>query len=166
MCISLSIGYFCCLYPMPTNNYNKLTNMIGKHFDTSASPAGRWLHYKILATEPGLVEASIFIRDEMTNPSNQLHGGMFALIADELCGLAYYSLGLDTFYTTLNLHLNYLYSANAGSTLFIKAQVIRSGKKIGHVSCEMYDEENKLLATASTNLVNTNKEIFQLTPTD
>lgn len=142
--------------------FDRLKQYEGKLFDQSLSAAGRWLGYSIVKVEPGEIEVSVPVRDEMTNPSKQLHGGMMAMIMDEICGVAFYSLGSKTYYTTINLVIDYLYSAPVGEIVTAKAKVQRKGKKIGNISCEVYDSNNVCLARATTNLANTEKAIFDL----
>jgi len=150
---------------MANNNYENLKTFEGRHFTETMSKAGRWLNYKLLQVDPGYIEASIIVRDELTNPSGQLHGGMIGMIADELCGLSFYSLGHDTFYTTVNLHIDYLFAAPAGIELTIKAKVLRAGKRMANVECFIYDPEERIIAHATTNLMNTGAGIFNLTMT-
>jgi uncharacterized protein (TIGR00369 family) len=148
---------------MKNNNFENLKKFEGHYFTESLSSAGRWLQYKLLLVEPGYIEASILVRDELTNPSKQLHGGMISLISDELCGLSFYSLGYNTFYTTVSLNVNFLYSASLGSTVMVKAKVMRSGKRMANVECHFYDEKNQILAHATSNLMNSGTKIFNLT---
>ncbi|MBL7765575.1 MAG: PaaI family thioesterase [Chitinophagaceae bacterium] len=147
---------------MENNIYNQLKLLIGKPFKHSESMAGRWLEYTLLSVEPGELEATLVVRKEMTNPNHMLHGGMIAMISDELCGLAFYSLGYTHYYTTVNLSVDYLYSAPEGSTIRAKASVMRSGKKIANIECYIYDADNRIISHAKSNLVNTEKEAFGL----
>ncbi len=148
---------------MENEHYKKIKALEGQYFTDTLSKAGRWLHYKILRVEEGYLEASIHVREEFTNPSENLHGGMIAMIADELLGLSFYTLGKDTFYTTVNLHVDYLYAVPSGSLLTIKSRVVRSGKRMANVECHMYDPQDNLIAHATTNLLNTGNKIFNLT---
>lgn len=148
---------------MQNHLYEQLKKLEGEYFRYSLSMAGRWLNYRLLKVAPGSIEASVEVREEMTNPVKMLHGGMIAMICDELCGLAFYSLGTSTFYTTVNLSVDYLYSAPMGSTVVCKSSVVRSGKKIANTECFIYAEDGTLIAHAKSNLVNTDKEIFNLT---
>lgn len=143
--------------------FEELKKLEGEYFRYSLSMAGRWLNYRLVKVDPGQVTASVEVREEMTNPVKMLHGGMIAMICDELCGLAFYSLGGLTFYTTVNLSVDYLYSAPLGSTVRVEARVVRNGKKIANTECFLYDEQDRLIAHAKSNLVNTDKEIFNLT---
>lgn len=147
---------------MKNQIHYKLKQFEGQFFTNSNSKAGRWLNYKLLKVEEGIIEASILVREEMTNPSNMLHGGMIAMIMDELCGLAFYSLGGESYYTTVNLTIDYLYSAPVNTTVIAKSRVMRSGKKIANVECYIYDADNNIIAHAKTNLVNTEKKVFEL----
>lgn len=148
---------------MSNQIYQQLKKLEGEYFTYSLSMAGRWLNYKLIYVGIGEIEATIEVRTEMTNPNQMLHGGMIAMICDELCGLAFYSTGCQTFYTTVNLAVDYLYSAPIGSTVIAKSRVIRSGKKIANTECYIYDQNGNIIAHAKSNLVNTDKEIFDLT---
>ena len=140
----------------------KLKQFEGKFFTNTQSEAGKWLNYKLLKVEEGEIEASFLVRPEMCNPSGMLHGGMIGMIMDEMCGLAFFTLGNLYFYTTVNLSIDYLYSAPKNSTVIAKSKVIRSGKKIANTQCTIFDEQNNIIAIATSNLVNTGKEIFPL----
>ncbi len=143
--------------------YHQLKLLEGQYFSYSLSMAGRWLNYKLEKVEPGYIEASIEVREEMTNPVKNIHGGIIALLCDEIAGLAFYSQGKQHFYTTVNLAVDYLYSASIGSKVTAIGRVMRSGKKIANVECHVYDEQKQLIAHAKSNLVNTEKDIFDLT---
>lgn len=149
---------------MKNQIYYQLKQFEGQYFTNTNSKAGKWLHYKLLHVEPGTIEASVLVREDMTNPNNMLHGGMIAMIMDEICGLSFYSLGYENYYTTVNLTIDYLYSAVVNSTVTAKGKVLRSGKKIANVECYIYDEMNNIIAHAKSNLVNTEKKVFKLSP--
>ena len=140
----------------------QLKQLEGKHFTQSHSKAGKWLNYKIIRVEAGEIEVSIEVREEMTNPVKMLHGGMAAMICDEICGLAFYSTSAETIYTTVNLSIDYLYSAPIGSTVFAIGKVIRKGKKIANIECTIYDENRTIIVHATSNLLNTEKEVFEI----
>jgi acyl-coenzyme A thioesterase 13 len=144
---------------------NRLKLYEGEYFTQSKSAAGKWLNYKLLEVNDTRLKASLIVREEMTNPSKQLHGGIYALICDELCGLAFYNMGYPTFYTTVNLHVDYLRSAILGEEIIASAKVIRAGKRIAYVTCDLYNTLNEHLAHATTNLINTNKAVFELDAT-
>lgn len=136
---------------------SELKKYEGQYFTASNSNAGKWLHYKIISVEQGILKTELTIRNDMINPVGNIHGGVMALYIDEMCGLAFVTLGLPTYYTTLNLSIDYLYSAALHETIHAKATVLRSGKRVGNIECSVYNEHNTLLAHATTNLVNTDK---------
>jgi uncharacterized domain 1 len=120
------------------------------------------LNYKLEKVEVGCITISLVVRPDMTNPNGTLHGGMYAMIFDEILGLTFYSLGHPHYYTTVNLIVDYLYAVPEGSTVTVTAQVLRHGKRIANVEGHMYDEDGVLVAHATTNLVNTQKEVFKM----
>lgn len=137
----------------------ELKKHIGKPYQNIRSAAGGHLQYVIKKIAVGKVEIDLEIRDILTNPSKQLHGGMMAMLIDEAAGLAFYTQGVRTIYTTLNLNIDYLHSALLGETITAKASVIKTGKKIANVHCEVINKAGSVLAFGTTNLANTSKEI-------
>jgi uncharacterized protein (TIGR00369 family) len=140
----------------------ELLKLKGTYFNNTQSKAGEWLHYKIEEIVQGEVTVSMLVRPEMCNPVHQIHGGMMAMLIDEICGLCFLTMDKTEYYTTVNLHVDYLYSANVNTTITARAFVIRTGKKIGNVQCMVYDDKQVLLANATTNLLNTGKSVFEL----
>ncbi|HPI55492.1 MAG TPA: PaaI family thioesterase, partial [Chitinophagaceae bacterium] len=72
-------------------------------------------------------------------------------------------VGQAHFYTTVNLSIDYLYSAPMGTTVKAVGRVVRWGKKIANTECYIYDEEGRIISHATSNLVNTGKEVFEIT---
>lgn len=147
---------------MKNEIHYQLKQFEGKYFTDSNSKAGRWLRYKLVEVEAGSITASVKVRENMTNPNGMLHGGMIAMIMDELCGLAFYSTGNPYYYTTVNISIDYLFSAPLHSTVIAKSKVMRSGKKIANTECFLYDDQGRIIAHGKSNLVNTGKKVFVL----
>lgn len=133
----------------------KLKQHVGKQMSVSPSEAGNWLAFTLDHIEKGTATISLTIRPEMTNPYKHIHGGMMALVIDESIGWAVLSLELDTNFTTLNLNVDFLYAIKSGERLKAKSNIVRAGKKIINVECFVYDMQERLLAKASSNLINT-----------
>lgn len=140
----------------------RLKKLEGQYFKNTNSQAGEWLHYKLEHIDEGKVTASILVRPDMLNPKGNIHGGMLAMICDELCGLAFFTTGQSDYYTTVNLTIDFLYGVSNGETIIAQSKVWRSGKRIANVECILYDKENRIVAHAKSNLVNTNKKTFEL----
>ncbi len=133
----------------------KMRAMISNPELVVASPVGKWLKAKIYSIDSGSIRAKVVIRKEMTNPVGKLHGGVIALIADEAIGGAVLSTGVDMFYVTVNLSIDYLQGADLGDELTIHGKVIRKGTKIINGECYIYNNENVIIAKATSNLVAT-----------
>lgn len=141
---------------------DRLKHLEGNFFTHTRSQAGKWLNYKLTKVTEGEVEVELQVREEMTNPNGMLHGGMIGMICDEMCGLAFYTMGKATFYTTVNLSIDFLYGAHMHSYVRCVARVIRSGKKIANTECIIYNEDGEVIAKACSNLLNTDKPVFDL----
>jgi acyl-coenzyme A thioesterase 13 len=89
-----------------------LISYLGKPFTASNSAAGHWLQYTLHAVDAGSIALKLKVRPELTNPWQQLHGGVYALIMDETLGLAFATASMGAYYTTINLNVEHLYSAN------------------------------------------------------
>lgn len=125
----------------------------GKLVEGSRSPAGNWLQFTLEHIEKGKAVISLEVKKDMTNPYGNIHGGMMALVMDEVIGWAVVSLDTANHYTSLNLNVDFLYAIKRGERLTATAEVIRAGKKIIHVECRVYDMEQRLLGKATSNLI-------------
>jgi uncharacterized protein (TIGR00369 family) len=84
------------------------------------------------------------------NPMGTLHGGILCDIADAAMGIAYASnLEDGESFTTLELKINFLkpvWNARLRAT----GRVIKQGRTVGMVECDITDEEGKLVARATS----------------
>ncbi len=147
---------------MNEDTIKKLKNLESQYFTNTNSQAGKWLNYKLLKAEAGEITISVLVRNDMTNPNGHIHGGMIAMICDEVCGLSFFSMGYETYYTTANIIVDFLYGAPEGTVLKAKGKVLRAGKRVANVECYIYDEQNNIIAHATSNLINTEKKVFNL----
>ena len=140
-----------------------LKQHIGSKMSKGLSPFGKWIDGKLVEAEEGNVKIEIEVREEMCNPISNIHGGAIAGIIDEIMGIAVFSLGRENFYSTVNLSINYFATCNEGQKIIVSSKVIKPGKNIINVECEIWDEqESKLLAKGSSNLFKSSKEFSQL----
>ncbi len=126
---------------------------LGKLVTGSRSPAGNWMVFTLEAIDKGIATISLEVKHDMTNPYGNIHGGMMALVMDEVIGWAVVSLDTNNHYTSLNLNVDFLYAIKQGDRLQATAEVIRAGKKIIHVECRVYDMAKRLLGKATSNLI-------------
>lgn len=155
--IPISILQYCfTLHPLiQFLTKMKLKQYLGKQMTGSPSEAGNWLAFTLDHIEKGTATISLTVRPEMTNPYKNIHGGMMALVIDESVGWAVLSLESPINYTTFSLNVDFLYAIKMGERLKAVSRVIRAGKKIINVECLVYDMQERLLARASSNLINT-----------
>lgn len=133
---------------------------IGKNAaDISPSPLGRWLNGKLIAAEEGSVEVEFVVREEMTNPAKILHGGTIASMLDDVMGMTVFMLGRESFYTTVNLSIDYLLPAKIGDTIVAKSKIIRAGKTVINIECAIYNTDQKIVAKCTSNMVVTGVKI-------
>jgi uncharacterized protein (TIGR00369 family) len=126
---------------------------IGQELTDSPSPLSRWLRGTLVRAEEGELAVRFTVREEMTNPMGVLHGGMVSAIIDDVIGVTVFSLHHAFFYTTVNLNIDFLSSARAGSTVTAQSRIVRQGRNIIHAECQLLGEEGKLLAKGASNLL-------------
>lgn len=127
-----------------------------------ASGVTRWLGGELKEILPGKLVAEFVVREDMTNPLRTLHGGIAALIMDEMMGMMVYLLGNPYAHTSVNLNCDFLHYAPVGTKLIATATVIRKGKNIIHCESEIRNDEGKIIAKSSSNLVITSVPIKDL----
>lgn len=84
------------------------------------------------------------------NPMGTLHGGVLCDLADLAMGAAYAStLAEGESFTTLELKINFLKPV-WNAHLRAVGHVVRRGRTVGMVECDVTDEEGNLVARASS----------------
>lgn len=126
---------------------------IGKTFDDAPSAVTRWLGGILKQVEEGEVVAEYTVRDDMTNPMKTLHGGVAAMIMDDLMGAMVYLLGNPHAHTSVNLNCDFLNPAPVGTKLTATANVIRKGKNIVHCESVIVNEQGRIIAKSASNLI-------------
>ena len=143
---------------MKTNENEVLTKLkahLGKDLSDSPSPFGAWLNGIVRKAELGALEIEFIVRKEMTNTAHIMHGGSIAAIMDDTMGMTVASLGHETFFTTVNLSIDYLSSAKEGDVILAKTKINREGRHIVNIECEIVTPEGKLLSKGMSNLFKT-----------
>ena len=84
------------------------------------------------------------------NPMGTLHGGVLCDIADAAMGMAYAStLGEGETFTTIELKINFLKPVWTGK-LVATGRVVKGGRTVGLVECDLTDAEGVLVARATS----------------
>lgn len=105
-------------------------------------------HLTVIDTGEAVVELETDERH--FNPMGTVHGGILCDIADAAMGVAFATLmGAGETYTTVELKINYLKPVFR-SKLTARGRVVRKGRTIGLVECDITDERGSLVARASS----------------
>lgn len=119
--------------------------------DEPPPPVGRFLGMRL--TEVGDGEAVFELdadAEKHGNPMGTVHGGIICDLADGAMGAAYASrLGEGESFTTLELKVNFLKPVRRG-LLVARGRVVKAGRTVGLVECDVLDESGSLVARASS----------------
>jgi uncharacterized protein (TIGR00369 family) len=113
-------------------------------------PVAELIGFKFVEAEPGRVVMEMQAGSQHANPMGTLHGGILCDIADATMGMAYATtLAPGESFTTLELKINYL-KPIWNAKLRAVGRVVRRGKTIGLTECDVFDEDDDLVARASS----------------
>jgi acyl-coenzyme A thioesterase 13 len=127
----------------------------GTEIKDSPSCYMNWLRPVVISAEPGELVFSYIVRKDMTNHVGMLHGGVIAGIIDDLIGATVYTLGLKENYTTINNSIDYFAPAKEGSLIIAKTAIVKRGKTIINLACEIsLSEKKRLIAKGYSNMLN------------
>ena len=114
----------------------------------SEVPYNKLLGMELLEMRVGEAILRLKMRDELRQPHGLLHGGATASLIDTAMAFAVVSmLGEAEKASTVDLTIHYLRPMTSGE-IICTAKVLRGGKKLLTVSAEVYNEEEKQIATA------------------
>ena len=113
-------------------------------------PIARLIGFAVTAVESGRVVVELTADERHANPMGTLHGGVLCDLADAAMGMAYASrLGEGESFTTLELKINFLKPVWR-ARLRAVGTVIKMGRTVGLVECEIFDEKPVLVAKVSS----------------
>jgi uncharacterized protein (TIGR00369 family) len=113
-------------------------------------PVAQLIGFRLTAIEPGRATVELTADERHWNPMGTLHGGILCDIADAAMGIAYAStLGEGELFTTLEMKINFLKPVwNAKLTAV--GHIVKQGRTVGLVECDVSDEKGSLVARASS----------------
>jgi uncharacterized protein (TIGR00369 family) len=118
----------------------------------SRIPFYKTLGLELLEIGEGRASFEITISQELTQ-NGMIHGGVIASLIDSSCACAALSLIYpDGYITTIDLQVEFLKPVSKG-TLLGKAKCIKAGKNIFFCKAKVWDEENNLIGTGSSQLL-------------
>jgi uncharacterized protein (TIGR00369 family) len=113
-------------------------------------PVGSLIGFVPNKGQDGKSVVTIETGPQHANPMGTLHGGILCDIADAAMGLAFAStLSEGESFTTLELKINF-FRPVWQAQLHAEGTVIRRGGTVGYVECHVTDEQQRLVAKASS----------------
>ena len=113
-------------------------------------PVARLVGFRVVEVEPGRALFEMEAGPQHANPMGTAHGGILCDLADAAMGIAYAStLGEGESFTTLELKINFLKPV-WNARLRAEGRVVKRGRTVGLVECDVVDETGSLVARASS----------------
>ena len=118
--------------------------------DAPDPPVARLVGFRLVSVAPGRAVFEMEAGPQHANPMGTLHGGILCDIADAAMGIAYAStLEEGESFTTLELKINFLKPVWK-ARLRAEGHLVKRGKTVGLVECDIMDESGSLVARASS----------------
>src|SRR5246500_4540904 len=107
-------------------------------------PGSELIGFEVAEASEGRVVVVLEAGTRHFNPMGTVHGGILCDVADAAMGIAYAStLGEGETFTTLELKINYLKPVWQ-ARLRAEGRVVKGGKTVGLVECDITDETGSL----------------------
>jgi uncharacterized protein (TIGR00369 family) len=108
---------------------------------------------KILSFTAGRSITLVFpIREDQTNPIGTLQGGILASFFDDAFGTLSFAT-IKRPCVTIDIMVNFVRPVKAGESVMIRAEFKSRARKLLWLSAEAFNEKEKLIATATSNLM-------------
>ena len=117
---------------------------------TNDVPIARLIGFETKEIGDGRAVVTLAAGPQHANPMGTLHGGVLCDIADAAMGMAFAStLAPDESFTTVELKINF-FRPVWEAHLKAEGRVVRRGRNLGYVECNITDEGGRLIAKASS----------------
>jgi uncharacterized protein (TIGR00369 family) len=118
------------------------------------APYFQLLGMRLIAVTDGSATLEMPVSANHYNPNNVAHGGAISSLADSAMGMAVFSTcAAGESFTTTDLHIHFLKAVTVESgTLRSVGRVIQRGQQIVVAEAEVVDQQNQLVAQASSTL--------------
>ena len=121
-------------------------------------PVATLVGFTLVAVEPGSAVVEFEATERHANPMGTLHGGIFCDVADAAMGMAWAAtLDEGETFTTLELKINFLKPVWTGK-LTATGRVVKGGRTVGLVECDVVDDKQRLVARASSTVMTLRNE--------
>ena len=117
---------------------------------TNEVPVARIIGFEAKEITHGRAVVTLLAGPQHANPMGTLHGGILCDLADAAMGMAFAStLAPEESFTTVELKINF-FRPVWEAHLKAEGRVVRRGRSIGYVECEITDEHGQLIAKAGS----------------
>jgi uncharacterized protein (TIGR00369 family) len=112
-------------------------------------PFLKLLGAEVESAGPGTATLRLALREELMRNDGIVHGGVMASLIDSAFAFAIIPiLGEGERTVTVDLTIHYLRPLSSGGVARAVARVVRAGRRVITVSADLFDENDKLAATA------------------
>jgi uncharacterized protein (TIGR00369 family) len=113
-------------------------------------PIAQLIGFRPIAFDNGEVTLEFVATEKHINPMGTLHGGVLCDVADLAMGMAFaVTLEDDETFTTLELKINF-FRPVFKEKLLARAKIVKRGKTVGMVECDVKNETGALVARVSS----------------
>jgi len=113
-------------------------------------PVARLIGFQAQDIAEGRATVMLAAGPQHANPMGTLHGGILCDIADAAMGMAFAStLAPGESFTTVELKINF-FRPIWEAKLKAEGKVVRRGRNLGYLECEITNEDGQLIAKASS----------------
>lgn len=113
-------------------------------------PVAHLIGFEAKEIAAGRATVTLAAGPQHANPMGTLHGGILCDIADAAMGMAFAStLAPEESFTTVELKINF-FRPVWEARLKAEGKVVRRGRSLGYVECEVTDERGQLIAKAAS----------------
>ena len=112
-----------------------------------ASGTAKQLGFEIAEVERGRVVLRMRVKQHHRQVHGVVHGGVLAALADTAGGLASYTAARGANVATIEMKINYLEPVARG-TVVADARVVRIGRHISVVDCDIREDTGRLVGKA------------------
>ena len=117
---------------------------------TNDVPIARLIGFEAKEIADGRAVVTLTAGPQHANPMGTMHGGVLCDIADAAMGMAFAStLAPNESFTTVELKINF-FRPVWEARLKAEGKVVRRGRSVGYVECEVTDESGRLVAKAAS----------------
>ena len=117
---------------------------------TNDVPIMRLIGFRAEEIADGRAVVTLAAGPQHANPMGTLHGGVLCDIADAAMGMAFAStLAPAESFTTVELKINF-FRPVWEAHLKAEGRVVRRGRSVGYVECEITDDGGRLIAKAAS----------------